>query len=79
MSPAERRPLGNTPIDHIALSVAGPDMMIAFYTLIGFDEQTRSDLAPAPVRMALLRNQAGVGIELTAREASIAAAKAGPR
>jgi catechol 2,3-dioxygenase-like lactoylglutathione lyase family enzyme len=70
MSPAER-PLEDATIDHFALSVADLDTMVAFYTRIGFDERTRSDLAPAPVRVVLLRNTAGAAIELTAHQASL--------
>jgi catechol 2,3-dioxygenase-like lactoylglutathione lyase family enzyme len=70
MSLAER-PLESATIDHVALSVGDLDAMVAFYTRIGFDERARSDLAPAPVRVALLRNRAGAAIELIAHSASV--------
>jgi catechol 2,3-dioxygenase-like lactoylglutathione lyase family enzyme len=68
MSPAER-PLEDATIDHFALSVADLDTMVAFYTRIGFNERTRSDLAP--VQVVLLRNTAGAAVELTAHQASL--------
>jgi catechol 2,3-dioxygenase-like lactoylglutathione lyase family enzyme len=74
MSRAERpteRPVESATIDHVALSVDDLDAMVAFYTRIGFDERVRSDLAPAPVRVVLLRNRAGAAIELIAHTASV--------
>jgi catechol 2,3-dioxygenase-like lactoylglutathione lyase family enzyme len=65
MSPAER-PLGSATIDHVALSVGDLDTMAGFYAKLGFDEISRSDFAPAPVRSAIMRNPAGATLELTA-------------
>ena len=65
MSPAER-PLESATIDHVALSVGDLDTMAGFYAKLGFDEISRSDFAPAPVRSAIMRNPAGATLELTA-------------
>jgi catechol 2,3-dioxygenase-like lactoylglutathione lyase family enzyme len=67
--PADR-PLESATNDHVALSVGDLDAMATFYTRLGFDEFNRSDLAPAPARIALLRNQAGTVFELTAHQDS---------
>jgi catechol 2,3-dioxygenase-like lactoylglutathione lyase family enzyme len=72
MSPAER-PLQGATVDHVAFSVGDLDAMVAFYTGLGFDERARSDLTPAPVRVALLRNRAGAAIELIAHSVSVPA------
>jgi catechol 2,3-dioxygenase-like lactoylglutathione lyase family enzyme len=69
MSPAER-PLESAVNDHVALSVGDLDTMTAFYTRLGFDEIARSDFAPAPVRTAMVRNLAGMALELTAHQES---------
>jgi catechol 2,3-dioxygenase-like lactoylglutathione lyase family enzyme len=73
--PAER-PLENAVPDHVALSVADLDAMTAFYARLGFDEVSRSDFSPTPVRTALLRNRAGTALELTAHGESAAAGPA---
>jgi catechol 2,3-dioxygenase-like lactoylglutathione lyase family enzyme len=70
MSPADR-PLESATNDHVALSVGDIDTMAAFYTRLGFDEIARSDLAPAPARIVLLRNRAGTTFELTAHMDSV--------
>jgi catechol 2,3-dioxygenase-like lactoylglutathione lyase family enzyme len=70
MSPAER-PLESAVNDHVALSVGDLDTMTAFYTRLGFDEIARSDLAPAPARIVLLRNRADTTFELTAHLDSV--------
>jgi glyoxylase I family protein len=44
--------------------------MVAFYARLGFAEIARSDFAPAPVRLVLVRTQAGATLELTARSDS---------
>jgi catechol 2,3-dioxygenase-like lactoylglutathione lyase family enzyme len=69
--PAER-PLESAAPDHVALSVADLDAMTAFYARLGFDEVSRADLSPAPVRTVLLRNRAGTALELTAHRESAA-------
>jgi catechol 2,3-dioxygenase-like lactoylglutathione lyase family enzyme len=75
MSPAER-PLQSATISHFGLSVGDLDAMVAFYTRLGFDEIARVDFAPAPVRLALVQNQAGTTLELTARSDSAQTAAA---
>jgi glyoxylase I family protein len=75
MSPVER-PLQGATVDHVAFSVGDLEAMVAFYARVGFDERSRSDLAPAPVRVVLLRNPAGVAIELIAHTASVPAERA---
>jgi catechol 2,3-dioxygenase-like lactoylglutathione lyase family enzyme len=70
MWPADR-PLESATNDHVALSVGDLDIMAAFYICLGFDEIARSDLAPAPVRIVVLRNRAGTTFELTAHLDSV--------
>jgi catechol 2,3-dioxygenase-like lactoylglutathione lyase family enzyme len=69
MSPAER-PLEGATIDHVALSVGDLDAMLAFYARLGFDEVSRADFAPAPVRTVLLQSGTGARLELTAHDES---------
>ena len=75
MSPAER-PLQSATITHFGLSVGDLEAMVAFYTRLGFDEIARVDFAPAPVRLVLVRNQAGTALELTAHSDSAQTAPA---
>jgi catechol 2,3-dioxygenase-like lactoylglutathione lyase family enzyme len=75
MSPADR-PVQDATLSHFGLSVGDLDAMAAFYTRLGFDETARVDFAPAPVRLALVRNQAGITLELTAHRDSAPAAPA---
>jgi catechol 2,3-dioxygenase-like lactoylglutathione lyase family enzyme len=75
MSPADR-PLQSATLSHFGLSVGDLDAMAAFYARLGFDAIARSDFAPAPVRLALVRNQAGITLELTSHRDSAPAAPA---
>ncbi len=65
MPPAER-PLESATFDHVALSVGNLEAMVAFYAALGFDEVSRRDFAPAPIRLATVVNQRGACLELTA-------------
>lgn len=69
MSPTER-PLEGATYDHVALSVADLDTMVAFYGCMGFEEIDRVDFAPAPVRLAVLRTAGALKLELTSRDGS---------
>ncbi|MEU4518987.1 VOC family protein [Amycolatopsis sp. NPDC024027] len=69
MPPGER-PLESAKIDHVALSVGDLEAMVAFYAALGFDEVSRRDFAPAPIRLATVVNQRGARLELTANDRS---------
>jgi catechol 2,3-dioxygenase-like lactoylglutathione lyase family enzyme len=45
--------------------------MITFYTALGFYEIARSDFAPSPIRSALLQNDIGARLEVTAHGMSV--------
>jgi hypothetical protein len=75
MSPAER-PMQSAVISHFGLSVGDLDAMAAVYTRLGFDDIAGVDFAPAPVRLILVRNQAGATVELTAHSDSARTASA---
>jgi hypothetical protein len=44
--------------------------MVAFYAALGFDEVSRRDSAPAPIRLATVVNRRGACLELTASDLS---------
>jgi catechol 2,3-dioxygenase-like lactoylglutathione lyase family enzyme len=77
MPPAER-PLESATIDHVALSVGDLEAMVAFYAALGFDEVSRRDFAPAPIRLATVVNRRGACLELTANDRSEPTTTAGP-
>jgi catechol 2,3-dioxygenase-like lactoylglutathione lyase family enzyme len=75
MPPADR-PLAAAGFDHLALSVGDLDAMVACYAALGFDEVSRTDFAPAPIRLVTVANRRGVTLELTANAESTRTAPA---
>lgn len=77
MSRAERA-LESATFDHVALSVADLEGMIAFYNALGFDVVYQIDFTPAPMRLAMVRNRAGAAIELTLHDGSVSSPATDP-
>jgi catechol 2,3-dioxygenase-like lactoylglutathione lyase family enzyme len=68
--PLGERPLESATFDHVALSVGDLEAMVTFYAALGFDDVSRLDFGPAPIRLATVVNRRGACLELTANDRS---------